>query len=285
MSYRRLTILLVLSLVTISAVTISANTIRSSAGKTGTECNDTNAQIMILGSYHMANPGMDQFNLQADDILSPKRQAEVTELIEKLVRYNPTKIAIEAPYNERYWTDKYHAYVAGKYQLGRNEIEQIGFNLAKRLNLPTLYPVDFSMTMNGLRPDEVEYPKPKPEDAGSQKAKTPAPEISPEDRLLRQSTVVDYLRHLNSAKHIESDHAQYLGMLLPSDNPAIYSKTDLVTNWYKRNLRIFTNINRITEPGKDRVLLIIGSGHLKLLKQFAADSNYFCLADTEEYLQ
>ena len=45
-----------------------------------------------------------------------------------------------------------------------------------------------------------------------------------------------------------------------------------VANWYKRNLRIFANINRITEPGRDRVLVIIGAGHLKLLKEFAAHS-------------
>jgi len=45
-----------------------------------------------------------------------------------------------------------------------------------------------------------------------------------------------------------------------------------VANWYKRNLRIVVNINRITEPGKDRILVIIGAGHLKLLKEFAADA-------------
>ena len=34
-------------------------------------------QILVLGTYHMSNPGRDVHNMQADDILSPKRQQEI----------------------------------------------------------------------------------------------------------------------------------------------------------------------------------------------------------------
>jgi len=75
-------------------------------------------------------------------------------------------------------------------------------------------------------------------------------------------------------------------MLLPNrSTPAIYARADLVTNWYKRNLRILTNLNRVTEMGKDRVLLLIGFGHLAILRQLASDSNYFCVVDPEAHLK
>ena len=32
--------------------------------------------IMILGSSHLANPGMDGTNYKMDDVLAPKRQKE-----------------------------------------------------------------------------------------------------------------------------------------------------------------------------------------------------------------
>src|SRR5665647_2316095 len=54
------------------------------------------AEVLILGTYHMANPGRDVFNMKADDVLSPKRQAEIGELLEVLKRFKPTKIAIES---------------------------------------------------------------------------------------------------------------------------------------------------------------------------------------------
>ncbi len=133
---------------------------------------------MILGTYHMDNPRLDAKNLEADDVLLPKRQREITELVEKLARFNPTKIAIEAPYSEKtQWNNRYKKFLAGEHKLTRNEIEQIGFQLAKRLNHQTLYPVDFPMMMSGLRYDEVEFPKPKPAPSSAQngnEAKTTA---------------------------------------------------------------------------------------------------------------
>jgi hypothetical protein len=240
--------------------------------------------IMFLGVYHMHNPGLDAVNLQADDVLAPKRQREIEELAERLAGFRPTKIAIEAQYRDTYWSGQYQKYVAGQYTLGRNEIEQIAFRLAKRLNLPTLYGVDYVMFMNGLTPSEIEDPKPSK--TGSNESQTTgAPRLSPEDELLRRSTVTEYLFHLNSASDVQKNHEEYMTMLLPNNGPAIYRSADLVSNWYKRNLRIFADINRITEPGKDRILVIIGAGHLKLLKEFAADSPYFSPVDVESLLK
>src|SRR5206468_5552639 len=75
-------------------------------------------------------------------------QTEIAQLIEVLKKFKPTKIAIEAdlegPDNpttlER--PKQYAEYVAGKRELGRNEIEQIGFRLAIELGLKTIYPVN-----------------------------------------------------------------------------------------------------------------------------------------------
>src|SRR5688572_12447262 len=99
------------------------------------------AEVLVLGVYHMANPGRDLFNTQADDVLTPKRQAEMRQLLEVLKRFRPTKIAVESsPWGKR--PQEYAAYVAGKHELTRNEIEQIGFRLAKELGHATIYPVD-----------------------------------------------------------------------------------------------------------------------------------------------
>src|SRR5215203_3626445 len=99
-------------------------------------------------------------NLQADDVRSPKRQRELEELTEKLARFQPSKIAIEAPYRNDTWPERYKKYLANDYVLGRNEIEQVGFRLARRVGLPTLHPVDYPMWMNGWTPSEMELAKP-----------------------------------------------------------------------------------------------------------------------------
>jgi hypothetical protein len=101
---------------------------------------DARPEILVLGTYHMANPGHDLHNMQADDVLAPKRQQEMAQLIEVLKKFHPTKIAIESEGNHR--VEQYSDYVGGRYTLSSNEIEQIGFRLAKELGHPTVYPVD-----------------------------------------------------------------------------------------------------------------------------------------------
>ena len=39
--------------------------------------------VMILGTYHMANPEADAVNFEADDVLTAKRQRELQQLIEQ----------------------------------------------------------------------------------------------------------------------------------------------------------------------------------------------------------
>jgi hypothetical protein len=81
------------------------------------------AEVLVLTSYHMGNPGRDIFNLKADDVLAPKRQAEIRELLDVLARFRPTKIAIEAAADHPK-IKQYQDYLAGKYELGRDERER-----------------------------------------------------------------------------------------------------------------------------------------------------------------
>ena len=255
--------------------------------QTAAPCAANTSQIMILGTYHMDSPGLDSYNLKADDVLSDRRQKEIDQLLDGLERFKPTKIAVEGQYNQDYWTKRYHDYLAGSYKPGRNEVEQIGFKLAKRLNHPDIYPVDYQMWMDGRVPAEIADPVVK---AKASQNSNDAPEDKPdwikrEEELFKKSTVVEYLRYLNSDQARRPDHASYFDLLLPDDTNAPYRRTDLVTNWYKRNLRIFTNINRVAKFPGDRILLVIGSGHESILSDFARSSNYFCLVSAEDYLK
>jgi hypothetical protein len=169
------------------------------------------AEVLVLGSYHMGNPGRDIFNLKADDVLAPKRQAEIRELLDVLARFRPTKIAIEADSNSPK-IKQYQDYLAGKYELGRDERDQIGFRLGKELNLPKIYGID----------EQEDFPYP---------------------------AVQDYAK----AHGRVGEEGDYAG-------------AGLLTDWYKRNIRIHTHLLNIIEPG-DRVLVIYGYGHLRILRQ------------------
>jgi hypothetical protein len=259
-------------------------------------CGADTPRLLILGTYHMGNPGQDQYNLTADDVLTPERQRQIAELRGKLAAFQPTKIAVEGDFHTQGSEKSYERYLAGDFQPGRNEIEQIGMVLAKQLGHKRIYPVDYPMWMDGRVPQEIGTTRPRAEEAhgdarpGEKPLNTDRPSEVPaiyaeSFRLQRTATVLEYYRFLNSDRYIEADNATYMSLLKPDPNSdALYRKADLLTNWYKRNIRILTNVNRIAQPD-DRILLIIGSGHLHILRQLAAESPDICLIDTQQVLK
>ena len=101
--------------------------------------------IMILGTYHMANPGRDAINFKADDVLTPKRQREVEQLVKRLKGFEPMKIAVEVePEKDGELEERYQNYLNNGYQLGRSEVDQIGFRLARTMGHHKVYPVDWN---------------------------------------------------------------------------------------------------------------------------------------------
>ncbi len=88
---------------------------------------------------------------------------------------------------------------------------------------------------------------------------------------------------MNSERAIEMNHHLYL-IINAVGKDENYAGVDLVSEWYKRNLLIFANVQRLIESPQDRVLIIYGQGHAKLLKQFIQDSPDMELVEVGKYL-
>ena len=81
--------------------------------------------IMILGSSHLANPGMDGSNPKIDDMLAPKRQREIEQLVQQLRGFKPTKLAFEEDFSRTAEVNTtYQDYLKGTYELKRHESDQ-----------------------------------------------------------------------------------------------------------------------------------------------------------------
>jgi hypothetical protein len=224
---------------------------------------DARSEILVLGTYHMANPGHDIHNMQADDVLAPKRQQEIAQLIEVLKKFHPTKIAIESVGNYR--VKQYSDYVAGQYTLSSNEIEQIGFRLAKELGHHTVYPVD----EDGDFPWEplVNYAKANGlgEKFDAIEARNAA-QVKDDDNFLRSHTVLETLQYMNSDSMAARGIASYYAYV-PYGDRFDYAGPNLLAAFYQRNIRIYHNIVKLIESPSDRILVIYGAGHLGWLQQ------------------
>ena len=241
------------------------------------------AEILILGTYHMANPGHDIFNMKADDVLSPKRQAEIGELLEAMKRFRPTKIAIESTVYEDRRPKQYADYLAGKYTLSPNEIDQIGFRLAKELGMKAIYPVDIDGDFPWQR--VINFAKAKGQSPIMDQIMAEIGEmVKQQDAYLHSHSVLETLLYMNDDKRVAQDVGFYFREARLGE-PGDYAGPDLLASWYQRNIRIYNNIAKIVESPNERVLVIYGYGHLGWLRQMVASDPAMRLRKLSEFVR
>jgi len=218
------------------------------------------------------------FNLKADDVLAPKRQAEIREVLNVLARYRPTKIAIEADSDSRK-IKQYQDYLVGKYELGRDERDQIGFQLGKELNLPKIYGIDADgdFPFPPLQDYAKAHGREKDlESLMEQGGKT----VQDENEFLKSHSVLEMLLRMNSSHAVRRGLAGY-AMFAHFGEEYNYAGANLLTEWYRRNIRIHTHLVNVIEPG-DRVFVVFGAGHLGLLRQAVESDPMLTLRTIEE---
>ena len=237
--------------------------------------------VLVLATSHMNNPGRDVLNAHWDDVLTEKRQKEIREFVNLLKRFKPTKIAIELSFASAELEENYGQYLRGEYQLTRDEREQIGFRLAKELNHQKIYGVNAEGDFGVNR--VFEFAKANNQQEIVDKAfSVVKPQVEALNKLIQTASITEIHKFLNDQRKIDEEHQAYLIISrIGKDNE--YPGVDATAEWYKRNLKIFSNIARITDSGDDRILIIFGAGHAKLLQQFIEDSGEYNLERTGKY--
>ena len=226
-------------------------------------------EILVIGTYHMANPGRDIANMQADDVLSPRRQQDIAQLIEVLMKFRPTKIAIEASVGSKRLAQEYADYLAGKYALSRNENDQIGYRLAKELGHRVVYGVDEDGDFPYTRVLNYAKANGRAQQFAAMEAGVAA-RVKGEGDFLQSHTVLEMLKYMNSDSSVARSVASYYDFV-PYGEPYEYAGPDLVAAWFQRNIRIYRNIVALVESPNDRILVIYGAGHLGWLRQDVAN--------------
>jgi hypothetical protein len=231
----------------------------------------------------MANPGRDIHNMDAGDVLSPKRQQEIAQVIEVLKRFRPTKIAIESEVGSQRRPQEYSDYVAGKFALTRNEIDQIGYRLAKEVGHRTIYPVDVDGDFPFLRVRNYAKANGRAAAFEAMEAKV-GTRVKEQGDFLQSHTVLEMLELMNSDSAVARDVAEYFNFV-PYGEPWEYAGSDLLAAWYQRNIRIYRNIVALAEAPNERILVIYGAGHLGWLRQDVASDSKFRLRKLSEFVR
>ena len=97
--------------------------------------------------------------------------------------------------------------------------------------------------------------------------------VKAQNDYLSSHTIVETLLYMNADAKVADDVGFYFREAHYGE-PGDWAGADLVADWFRRNIRIYSNVVRLADSPNERVLVIYGFGHLGWLQhQFASDPN------------
>jgi hypothetical protein len=235
-------------------------------------------KVMIVGVFHLSNPGRDQHNVQVDDVLQPKPQAQIASVVKGLARFKPTVVAAEWPAD--LVAERWGRYQAGTLAPSRNEVVQLGFGLAKASGA-RMQGID----VDGDFPyDPVDaYAKAHGQSALLEAASAEIEaSVQEQTRGIRANGIAAELRRTNDPALVAKSNGFYR-TTLKIGGGAEQPGAELLTAWYRRNFLICANLLQLSKPG-DRIVVFYGAGHALQLRQCVQETPGFELVEPNAYL-
>ena len=245
--------------------------------------------VLLLGTGHWGNPGLDFKSTDFDDMLAPKRQQEIAQCLDQLARFAPTEVALEIlPGMAEAWNAEYQAYRDGTFALTANERHQLGFRLAAMADLDRIHGIDwhdFERPIGWER--AIDFAREHGQDHNIGFYTTVAEETeadqAAEREHIRRTSVREQLLGTNTPEAMAESHQVYMGLAQVGEGNN-YIGAEVVLRWYERNMMMFVNISRLATHLESRVLVVVGGGHLPLLRHYLTSSGRFHVDEVGTYL-
>ncbi|WP_332638781.1 DUF5694 domain-containing protein [Brevundimonas sp.] len=246
-------------------------------------------EVMVLGTYHMGNPGNDLHNARIDPVTTPGKQVQLEAVAEGLSRFRPTAVAVEriARDQSTLLDHRYPDFTPADLLTNADERVQIGYRLAHRLGLERVYGID--------EQDREGQPSYFPFEAVQAWAEANgdggrlgamhgeiASMLADLEQRQATETVGQLLTRINRPERVQWDQGFYARLMAfgaADDQPGAI----LNARWYARNAQIFARLLQVARPG-DRIVVIYGSGHNYWLRQMVETTPGFRLVQPGDYL-
>ncbi|GAB3814926.1 hypothetical protein GCM10028895_08520 [Pontibacter rugosus] len=249
------------------------------------------AEVLLLGLFHFNYPGLDAYKTDESmqvDILSQERQKQVQELTDLLAKYKPTKIVVEYPASAQAKLDEmFSNFKPDDLKAKRDETYQIGFRLAKQLQQKKVYAFDaepfrFSLAQkdSAWMAKQYELGEPLVKDWDDRYNQF----FAYDDTVSKRMPLKEYLLLMNADETLRTSHGVYLVYSRIGTDTEPAGADGFITRWYNRNIRMFSNLQRLAEKN-DRFLVLVGAGHVPILKHLLENAPDMKLRRLDEFVK
>jgi hypothetical protein len=257
----------------------------------------TKKEILLIGTFHFNNPGADIAQVKNFDIMNKKSQNELEVIANKISAYKPDKIFVEWEYNKQagldtlynlYIDNKYFNYIEERYPRNsfyqQNEMFQLAFKAANKSKLLKVYGIDYRQTNFPfdslmLAIDKANQSNLKKEIEGTLKAYE-----MKENQDRGKLSLTQLLLNLNKEESRNFDLGSYITLFNTAGGKDNFVGAYLVSEWYRRNLYMYSLIQKITESKDKRVMVLLGASHIAMLKEFIKIDRNFKVVELKDIL-
>jgi hypothetical protein len=258
------------------------------------------SDLLLLGTCHFANPGMDIVKMKSVDILGAAAQADLEALTDKIARFKPTKIFVEAEWSKQAEIDElykqylggtYQAYVTAKFPASRhsfylkNEIMQLAFRAGKKAGVPRIYGVDYSQTSFPYDSVLTVMQQAHQEPLIKQIQDTFKAVEAEQNRKLTSLSLTQVLLDLNTPQSLAENKGVYLNLLNRAGNVGNFAGSYLVSEWYRRNLYMYSIVQKTVTAEDGNAVVLVGAGHAAMMRGFAQYDARFRLKELKDVLK
>ena len=246
-------------------------------------------QVMIIGAFHMGNPGQDVANAEIENMLTDQRQAEIAAVASAIAEFNPNVVAVERITEAPEYVDpKYNAFKPEMLKEIPDERYQIGYRLANMMNLAQVYGVD-EQPSDG-EPDYFPFGELMAHADATGQAEVLQQQITEIQAIVgafaeKQKThnFAELLLLQNSGSDLK-ENSEFYYRTFVYDRGEAQPGAELQAYWFMRNAKIFSKLMQVTEPG-DRVVVVYGAGHKPWLDHFAGHTPGYVNINPVPYLE
>ena len=108
--------------------------------------------------------------------------------------------------------------------------------------------------------------------------------VKAQDQYLASHSVLETLLYMNEDDKV-AEAVGFYHRLAHFGEPGDWAGADLVSDWFRRNMRIYSNVTRLADSPNERVLVIFGAGHLGWLRHDVSSDPTLRLRKLAEFVK
>lgn len=245
-------------------------------------------QALLIGTFHFNNPGLDAAQLVTLDVKSEKSKKDIDSIVETIRQFHPSRIFVEYDYHKQETLDLlFTDFLQGKKATKiaeTSEIWQVAFKAAAVTGLKQVIGIDYRLNLPGDSIGKV-LQENKQEQLGKD-INNYVQSVSGgfNNAVKRGAGLLDLILEQNTPESRNRDQGFYTTLLTQAGDKNNFAGADVAAAWYKRNINIFSLIQKSVGKDDQRIVVLMGASHIAMLQKFFSLHPDYTVAELKDLL-